>query len=96
MSPSLNKIELDILAGLGPRERVIALLRSRADIEIKDFAIRFGIHIGDVYTMLRGVSPYHSIRDHLGETLALTRAEIDRLIDGEPAVAAADTPAATS
>jgi len=96
MARSLNKLEVDILAGLGPKERVLALLRSRSQLDARGFAIRHGIHVGDFYQMLRGQTPHHAIRDHLTTTLALTRVEIDRLIDGEPAVAAADTPAATS
>ena len=96
MSRTLNQIERDILAGLGPKDRILALLRSRAGLEARDFAIQRGVLLSQVYQTLRGTTPGETVRDALAETMAVTRAEIDRLIDGEAAAATADTPVATS
>lgn len=85
----VNNIERDILAGLEPKERVIALLRKRAGMSPKDFAIAEGFLLNHVYGVIRGATQSDPIASKLAVAVGLERSVLDALIAGEPAATAA-------
>lgn len=87
--PRVNDIQRDILSGLEPRDRVVALLRTRTQKTPREFAIAHGILLNQLYSVMRGAIAGHSIRDALADEIGIERPELDALIDGEPAATAA-------
>lgn len=82
MSSAINEIDAEVLASLTARDRLKALLKRRRGWSIKRAAKEMNEYAGDVSKVMAGQLPGSEIRDGLAEILGLTRAELDRIIDG--------------
>lgn len=67
---------------LSPQQRIKVLLMARG-FTVASWARARGWHDSQVWMCISGDRPYPEIRDSLAAELDLTRAEINRLIDGD-------------
>lgn len=81
----MKDLDKRILSGMTGQERVKVLLREAGHETYRDFAISIGRYVEEVSMCLTGRRRYDDIRDALAETLGLTRADIDAMLDAEPA-----------
>lgn len=79
-----SKLDQAVLDGLDGRERLKALLRSRAGLTPKEFAVKRGFYIADLSNCMSGARSMAHIRAALADELALAREVVDELIDGDP------------
>lgn len=82
--PRINEIDRRVLATLTGRDKLKALLAEKG-LNLKAFAERHNEWVENVSRCLSGDRPLPEIRDRLAGDLGMSRAEIDRLIDGEQA-----------
>lgn len=81
----MESLDKKILDGLTGQERLKVLLRQAGFETYRDFAIKSGRYVEEVSMCLTGKRRYDDIRDALAVALEIDRAEIDRMIDGDPA-----------
>lgn len=80
----MSEIDKRVLEGMTGAERLKVLLRQAGFETYRDFAVAKGRYVEEVSMCLQGRRRYDEIRDDLAAVLSLGRAEIDRMIDGEP------------
>lgn len=83
----VNDVDARVLAAMTGAERLRMLIREAGFKTLTDFAFKIGTHPQTVSFCIQGDRPYPEIRDQLATNLGLERAEIDRMIDGDPGVA---------